>query len=352
MGKRITGTQRFAIEITKHLIGREPVRVLVARGVDLPEWLNERSVIWVPSLGCSRLSLFLTYWVFAPFYLNGFAKGVVWSPCNVGSIFFRNNMVTIHDMSVLFNPKWFSRGFVALYRMCFAWYSFTRPIVTTDSLFSKSEIQKYYPALKSKVSVVGCGVSAAAVPSESSELSVKQKVPAKFILSVASIDPRKNLSHIVSAWGMIPFESKVDFVLVLVGGGSKVFSSGIIMTSSSDVIKLGYVNDDELAALYKMAHCVVAASSYEGFGLPIVEAAAYRTPVICSNIPVFVEVGGEDVTYFNLGDLGDLSKQIALCIGMPKRTHSGGRNYTQTWTGAADSIWGLYESSVGRASII
>mgnify|MGYP003685482747 FL=1 len=76
------------------------------------------------------------------------------------------------------------------------------------------------------------------------------------------------------------------------------------------MILAGYVSKAEASILYKNASLYVFPSLYEGFGIPILEALSFSLPVICSDIDVFNEVGGEYVEYFKVGDSISLSKKI------------------------------------------
>lgn len=114
----------------------------------------------------------------------------------------------------------------------------------------------------------------------------------KYILSVATNNKRKNLSLLVNSFNKIS-EINDEIKLVLVGNNNNLYSN-------PNIIITGYINDSELECLYKHALIYVFPSLYEGFGIPMLDAQNFNIPVLCSNIPVFREVGGSSVEYFDL----------------------------------------------------
>ena len=87
---------------------------------------------------------------------------------------------------------------------------------------------------------------------------------------------------------------------------------------NENIILAGYVSDSKIASYYKNASLYVFPSVDEGFGIPIIEAMSYSLPIICSDIPVFREIGGNAVHYFDLGDEQSLAKNISLIMDSSK----------------------------------
>src|SRR5262249_20700987 len=96
--------------------------------------------------------------------------------------------------------------------------------------------------------------------------------------------------------------------LVLVGRIG--WERGFPVHGASDITVLGHVSDDELAALYASCTAFVFPSFYEGFGIPVHEAVLAGAPVLCSDIPVFREIGGELVQYVDPYDDAAMAKAI------------------------------------------
>jgi len=118
-----------------------------------------------------------------------------------------------------------------------------------------------------------------------------------YILSVGTIEPRKNIAALLRAYNTLEDSLKEKFPLVLVGGrgwnDSEIFEEAGNKALKKHILFTGYVDDATLAGLYKYAKVFVYPSLYEGFGLPILEAMSFSCPVITSNISSMPEVAGE-----------------------------------------------------------
>lgn len=336
VGRRVTGTQRYAIEMTKSLIAQGvPLRVLLIKDTPRPDWLPEAACEWIPSFGQHRIARFIVNGLLAPLWVRAKFHGchyVVWSPCNVGSPLFSNHVVTIHDMTIRAGPEWFARAFTCFYRVCFTCFSLQRVGVITDSFFSAKEIAKYYPPLAQDTVVIRCGVDPITEQAVSRPAGLADNVP--FVLSVASKDPRKNLGFVLKSWRKR--NASYPSRLVLVGGGSEVFrrmNQGASDDGASDIVDLGYVSDAELAWLYRHCQAVVMASLYEGFGLPATEALVQGARVICSDIPPFREAAGDAARYFKLGNRDDFLAAVDEVFALGRFTGEAPR--LSTWAEVA-----------------
>ena len=123
---------------------------------------------------------------------------------------------------------------------------------------------------------------------EVKEVKRRFEIGGNYFLSVATLEPRKNLKRIVEAFSKLQTpNSKLCLVIVGKSGWEKN------LPVSKNVILTGYVSDWELSALYSDALCLVYPSLYEGFGQPILEAMACGCPVVTSNISSMPEVAGK-----------------------------------------------------------
>jgi len=108
---------------------------------------------------------------------------------------------------------------------------------------------------------------------------------------IVSAEPRKNLSTLVRAFRKMP---QADLVVIGYTGGASLKRD-----LPQNIRFAGYVDEQDKAALIADAHGLIMPSLAEGFGVPIIEALAANTPVLCSDIPVFREVAGELADYFD-----------------------------------------------------
>ena len=101
------------------------------------------------------------------------------------------------------------------------------------------------------------------------------------------------------------------------------------VTAADAVVRL-YLRDDEVQWAYRHCSALVAASHDEGFGLPLVEAAHFGLPIICSDIPIFHEVTEDYATFFHEGDAADLARTIRAWMDAALQPEAS-RLQTLTW---------------------
>jgi len=154
--------------------------------------------------------------------------------------------------------------------------------------------------------------------------SSNYKTPENYLLHIGSFEKRKDLITLVKAFKLVE-NSNLKLVLAgaqIINGSSEVLEeieTFIIQNKlENKVILAGYVSNAEASLLYKNARIYVFPSLDEGFGIPILEALSFSLPVICSDIDIFKEVGGEYVEYFKVGDSVSLSKKIISVLNSNK----------------------------------
>jgi len=175
-------------------------------------------------------------------------------------------------------------------------------------------------------------------------------LPDKYVLFVGTLEPRKNLQFLISEmqalWRTGDFDD-VSVVIVGVKGWNEDVQSALDPEFSDRVIFPGYVSDDDLVVVYNLAEVFVFPSLYEGFGIPILEAMACGTPVVCSDIPASYEVGEGACEYFALedGSLEDVLGNVLSDDDLQK--HMIARGYVQvqkySWRESARKLLALYE---------
>lgn len=241
-----------------------------------------------------------------PFFFISKKDYLVLSFTGLGSILVRHKVMTIHDMSFLFNRSWFSAAYYWWYKMMTPLAVRTSRHIITVSEFSKREILRCYPFLHpERIHVIYGAVDTERFRHQTSSATPSSS-PAPFVLAVSSLDPRKNFSRLVQT-----FRHVNDSSLFIVGSHNRVFTDDIDEKRTATNIKyLGRVSDDELVRLYNQAVCFIFPSLYEGFGLPPLEAMACGCPVLVSDIPVLREVCGTAAQYFNPLDSNDILRTI------------------------------------------
>jgi glycosyltransferase involved in cell wall biosynthesis len=183
---------------------------------------------------------------------------------------------------------------------------------------------------------------------------VRQKygLPERFLVHVGTIEPRKNLSRLIDALDHLR-RNGMTIPLVIVGAKGWLyegFFQRLERTPVRDAVYFpGYVSSADLPALYGAATAAVLPSVYEGFGLPVVEAMACRTPVILSQAASLPEVGGGAAEYFDPYDVSDISEAIQRVWTShelrEQMKHEGlVQAATFTWSRAARETLAVYDA--------
>jgi alpha-1,3-rhamnosyl/mannosyltransferase len=151
------------------------------------------------------------------------------------------------------------------------------------------------------------------------EVRQKHGLPEKYILTVGTIEPRKNHPILLRAIERLPHAP----VLAVVGGAgwrcSQVMRSLGRLEGDGRVLYLGRVDDHDMPGLYGGALFLVCPSLYEGFGLPVAEAMACGCPVLCSWSSSLPEVAGRAAEYFPLGSHDVLVDKISGLLASERR---------------------------------
>jgi glycosyltransferase involved in cell wall biosynthesis len=158
-----------------------------------------------------------------------------------------------------------------------------------------------------------------------------------YVLAVGTLEPRKNLGRLIDAWSRLPAAVRESHTLALVGPTGWEMDEVLapVRAASDDVRLLGFVSDDDLAALYERCSVFCYPSLYEGFGLPVLEAMQAGAPVVCSNTSSLPEVGGDAVAYVNPLDAAEIAAVLERVLGDPeerRRLSAAGRERAQSFS--------------------
>lgn len=237
-------------------------------------------------------------------------------------LFFGDSIVTVHDLGVFDLPEmwnWYS----ALYgRITLSRAMKRAKYVVVDSEFTKQRVDHYFPARSNDVRVAYLAVdenlreSRANVEHEE-RIRRKYSLPSRFILCLSTLEPRKNLPLLINAYCNLQLEAPNDHHLVLAGRrGWKVddLLHDVPNEIRDKITITGFIDEEDLPALYRLASVFCFPSVYEGFGIPPLEALSCDCPTLLSNIPVFKEVYGNAVEYFTNNNLGSLKETLGRIV--------------------------------------
>jgi glycosyltransferase involved in cell wall biosynthesis len=207
-------------------------------------------------------------------------------------------VLTVHDFVYKIAPETTSARARWAMRMLFGASSRRADHVVCNSM---GTARKFENAFSKKVSeVVRPGLTESIRPAaDAHKLLNRHSVERPYLLSVGTLEPRKGLQRLVPAFLSLLADGHLkDKSLVIAGDrGWKDDPIARLVRSSDRIHPLGFVDDDLLSALYTGADAFVFPSSYEGFGMPVLEARACGTRVVTTDIPELREAGGEDPIY-------------------------------------------------------
>jgi glycosyltransferase involved in cell wall biosynthesis len=272
-------------------------------------------------------------------------------PTNPGT----RKLVTVHDLSYIHYPEIVMPG---MSRLLNTWVPGS--IARADHVIAVSEATRQdiitcYNTPADKVSVLYHGVSAdfhpAHTPTALAQVREKYNLgDAPFILTVGTIQPRKNYLRLIQAFAMLPRELGVS--LVIAGGrgwdNQPLFDEVKRRKLNDQVRFTGFVADADLPALYSAATLFAYPSLYEGFGLPVLEAMACGTPVVTSNTSSLPEVVGQAGIMVSPTDVESMAGSLEQALtdeAQRQRLAAAGKAQAATfnWQHTATQLLELYE---------
>ncbi len=208
-------------------------------------------------------------------------------------------VVTVFDLSFLFYPQAF-RPFKRLYLRLMTRLSAQRARqVIAISENTRRDVIAWLGVPASQVHAIPCGVDPTLTPASPTEVSAfkrDKKLPDRFVLFLGTIEPRKNVPHLIDAFADLVAAGEDDICLIVAGGRGWMSEAAFARVEERGmqgrVRFVGYVPEVEKRLWYSAATCFCYPSLYEGFGLPPLEAMACGTPVIVSNSSSLPEVVG------------------------------------------------------------
>jgi len=305
LGQRLTGVQRVAFNVSKLLVNKHRERFLLfaPKGPFNPNYAElfakfplvvgkTTSVIWEQA----ELPLFAKQ-----------KKALILNLANSGPIFYKSNVVVIHDLLWLKYPQSYSSTFRK-------WYAFMIPRlvknalkIVTVSKASKQDILENLKVSEEKIEVIYPGVDV----NTFKPLDLKRE---NFILWVGSRRFYKNLHGLLRAFNILKEKHKVEHKLILVGINAENVKDVIRESVANEIIFVPEADDLTLLNFYNRASLFVFPSLYEGFGLPPLEAMACGCPVVASRTGGLPEVCGDAAVYCDPYDPEDIAETMYKVI--------------------------------------
>lgn len=270
---------------------------------------------------------------------------VLISPSNqLFSMLFPKTVQIIHDLAPVIYPEFFPRFAGTKYKrttliaLKHAWR------IAVPSYQIKKELMKFSKRdLSSVTTVVSPALNKwiTTTPTNVEEVEKKFDLPMNYILSVSTLEPRKNIINLINGFAKLHKKNKLDHNLVIVGKKGWFYEEIFKVASNSGVSEkikfLGYIPDEELSAIYKKAKAFVYLSNYEGFGMPPLEALSFNLPTLLSSIDVFKEIYSKYALFCDHTSTEDIADKLELLLkSTPTSSEELLKKYS--WKNSAETL--------------
>jgi glycosyltransferase involved in cell wall biosynthesis len=219
---------------------------------------------------------------------------------------------TMHDLVPLRFPDWVQGRTRRMHSAKYRNAARTCDVLFANSAFTARDTVELLGVPESRVRIALPGVDAVFTRD-----GATADLGARYVLTVATLEPRKNLSALVEAHALLDSNDLLLAVVGAEGWGQQP------MLDRPGIVRLGYVDDEELARLYRGAAVFAYPSRFEGFGLPVIEAMACGSPVVCSSHASMNEACGDAALRTDPEDPGAIA--VAIETALRRRAELVGR---------------------------
>ena len=225
----------------------------------------------------------------------------------------------VHDLTPITHPEWHDKISHLWHKRFFERTLKKSDYIIANSESTKKELSDLLDIRKEKVQVSYPHFKL------SHHKSTQQNKYENYILTVGTIEPRKNYINLLKAFDIL---AKTDSTVRLVIAGKKGWKCEDVYQyienspNRKRIHLTGYINNEEKHTLYSNTKAFVFPSHKEGFGIPLLEAMGYGLPIICSDIAITQEVCGQAATYFDQNNPLDISSKIAEVLKSETRTNT------------------------------
>jgi glycosyltransferase involved in cell wall biosynthesis len=273
-------------------------------------------------------------------------------------------VLTIHDLSHLLHPETHEKRSVSRARRRLPLMARTADVIITPTESVRRAVCERLRTSPEKVFAIPEAARACFCPltfAETEGVRRRLGIDGDFLLTVGTLEPRKNLSVLLNAFEeVIRARPQSNTLLVIAGGrgwlSGPLFAAIERSPARDRILLTDYLHDEDLRALYGSCQAFIYPSIYEGFGLPPLEAMACGAPVIASRIPAIEETTGGAALLFDPRSVGELAQKILELLddedGENARralATAGQRRAAEfSWERTARLTWSVYETALQR----
>jgi glycosyltransferase involved in cell wall biosynthesis len=232
--------------------------------------------------------------------------------------------VTVYDLTYHLMPEFHLRSNIAFCEKQMGRAIELGKIFIAISEQTRKDFISRYDIRDEKVQVVHLAAESIFAPITDTDRCTRTKgrygIAPKYVLFVGSVEPRKNIATLLKAFGVLSSEGRfLDHELVLIGTrgwmNEELYELPAALRIADRVKFLGYVDDEDLPALYSGAQLFVYPSLYEGFGLPVLEAMSCGAAVVTSKAASLPEVVGDAGILVDPRDVIELAQAMRAVLG-------------------------------------
>lgn len=272
----------------------------------------------------------------------------------------RHFVITVHDLNFLYYPQFLTADSRRYYNDQIAWAVAHADHILAVSEATRADLIRLLGVPPEKVTTVYEGVSPAfrsLPPDETRNTLSRYGLTPGYLLFVGTLEPRKNLPGLLTAYRILLDRGETRAPLVVVGGKGwlyeEIYRRVAALRLENTVRFIHDVPDEDLPAFYNGAALLVMPSFYEGFGLPALEAQACGTPVVISDRGSLPEVAGAAAVTVNPDDPEDIAAGMARVLGDPSlqatlRAAGPAHAARFTWEQTARGVLTVYRNTVAH----
>ena len=256
-------------------------------------------------------------------------------------------IATVHDLAFLKYPEFFSRRGNAVFRRSLKILRDRAELLICSSMSTLEDCVEYGFS-RDRLRHVALGVVPPLVMTTREQITTRYDLPKNYLLFVGTLEPRKNLSRLISALELLG-DSAPDLVVVGENGWGDVPDAKELSEGAKKKVKfVGFVNAGDLGAIYECAEALCYPSLMEGFGLPILEAMSFGTPVVTSQGSSTQEVAGTAAVLVDPLSVESIAAGISQVLREKSELSRRGKQRASemTWQITAQKTAEVYEQAL------